>query len=456
MNIQPQITQVLNALTEEFFAASINKAEELGYDQNRGDISLSETYYNLGEIRDQLSDALEKGKLSELPLSMQKRYLTGLQSIKQKINSLIGGVDEIGNIVLEVESLYVDLYHARLDRFTEEFLGYTSKLNQLKHLITEAQSIRKELQNGVERKAALEAIIKKIETDSADIQTQVHNATMAAQTANAEMQKVLESSQQLATTVSTATGNEKIVKDLLAEVRASDTAVKTIQKESEQFASEIEGFRDTIQEVQKNARDTIQEHTRKTQDLVTNLTTLEAQIKDQIEKATGFSLFHSFQTRQENIGKNKNKWLIAIAILIFTALILTAWIANNHKGYDVAFYLKISLSLPLIFGISFCTVQYSRERKLEEEYAFKSNISISLIPYKELIEQLSITPEQKEQYTSFLIDSISRVFTSPTETVFGGGKEGGSSEDAIRKLSIAMESLMKPIEPVLKALNKGK
>ena len=230
MNIQPQITQVLNALTEEFFAASINKAEELGYDQNRGDISLSETYYNLGEIRDQLSDALEKGKLSELPLSMQKRYLTGLQSIKQKINSLIGGVDEIGNIVLEVESLYVDLYHARLDRFTEEFLGYTSKLNQLKHLITEAQSIRKELQNGVERKAALEAIIKKIETDSADIQTQVHNATMAAQTANAEMQKVLESSQQLATTVSTATGNEKIVKDLLAEVRASDTAVKTIQK----------------------------------------------------------------------------------------------------------------------------------------------------------------------------------------------------------------------------------
>jgi histone H3/H4/uncharacterized integral membrane protein len=454
MNFQPSLKESLNALTEEFFAASIRKAEELNYDQNRGDISLSETYYNLAEIRDQLSDAIEKEKLSQLPLSMQRRYLIGLQNITAKINGLIGGADEIVNIANDVESLYVDLYHARLDKFTDEYLGYASKLNQLKHLITEAKALKKEVQGGVEQKSVLETLVQKIQKSSIEIQNLANTAAANVQTVNSEMQKVSEASQQIATVTSTVTASEKMVKDLLAEVRASDTAVKTIQKESEQFSADIAGFRDTIQNVQKNARDTIDENAKNTLNLVEELRKVENQIKDQIQKATGFSLFHSFQTRQVAIGKNKNKWLIAIGSMIAAALLITLWIANNHKGYDVAFYLKISLSLPLIFGISFCTVQYSRERKLEEEYAFKSNISISLIPYKDLIEQLSITPEQKERYTAFLIDSISRVFTSPTETVFGGNNGSSNQEDAIKNLSKAMDSLMKPIEPVLRALNK--
>jgi hypothetical protein len=66
----------------------------------------------------------------------------------------------------------------------------------------------------------------------------------------------------------------------------------------------------------------------------------------------------------------------------------------------VAFYLKLSLSLPLIYAITFCTVQYSRERKLEEEYAFKSNISVSLDPYRELVEKLvdKQQPQDREKF----------------------------------------------------------
>lgn len=74
----------------------------------------------------------------------------------------------------------------------------------------------------------------------------------------------------------------------------------------------------------------------------------------------------------------------------------------------------------LIFAIAFCTVQYGRERKLEEEYAFKSNISISLIPYQELVGKLTDVGEssEKAKYTAFIIDSVNKVFTSPTERVF--------------------------------------
>lgn len=46
--------------------------------------------------------------------------------------------------------------------------------------------------------------------------------------------------------------------------------------------------------------------------------------------------------------------------------------------YNAAFYLKLSISIPLIYAIAFCNLQYSLERKLEEEYAFKSSVSSPL------------------------------------------------------------------------------
>ena len=57
---------------------------------------------------------------------------------------------------------------------------------------------------------------------------------------------------------------------------------------------------------------------------------------------------------------------------------------------DTIFYLTISMALPLIYATPFFNLQYSRERRLAEEYASKSNISISLIPYKDLVEKLVI------------------------------------------------------------------
>jgi len=70
--------------------------------------------------------------------------------------------------------------------------------------------------------------------------------------------------------------------------------------------------------------------------------------------------------------------------------------------------------------ISFCTVQYARERKLEEEYAFKSAISISLDPYQELVSKLikADQPGEQEKFTAFILGAISNVFTSPTDKIF--------------------------------------
>ena len=76
-----RVSELLNTLTEESHASIITKCEELGFDINRGEISLLESFINLDQSRDMLEDAVKKDKLSQLPFTIQKTLLTNLQSI---------------------------------------------------------------------------------------------------------------------------------------------------------------------------------------------------------------------------------------------------------------------------------------------------------------------------------------------------------------------------------------
>lgn len=91
-------------------------------------------------------------------------------------------------------------------------------------------------------------------------------------------------------------------------------------------------------------------------------------------------------------------------------------------------------------------MQYSHERKLEEEYAFKSNISISLVPYKELIEKVMINePQEKVKFTAFLIEAVDRVFTPPIDRVF---EHGETPPIVVKNGKISLDSLVKLIQQI--------
>jgi hypothetical protein len=186
--------------------------------------------------------------------------------------------------------------------------------------------------------------------------------------------------------------------------------------------------------------------------LASELDELEGRIRESIERATGYSLFHSFQKRQLDLAKSKKFWGIALACAVGVSLLASAGFIYSLRYvqvYNAAFYLKLSISLPLIYAIAFCSLQYGRERRLEEEYAFKSAISISLDPYQKLIGQLvdQKKPEELAKHTAFVIDSVNRVFTSPTAAIFD---DQSADKNSTEKVIKAVGDI---IEPLAKAIN---
>ena len=245
----------------------------------------------------------------------------------------------------------------------------------------------------------------------------------------------------------------KAKEDIVTSLSAFEERSAHLEQSINQFISEGDSRLNKLEEDQESRFSAHTEEFSKKSEAelkqrVDELDELEGRIRKAIERATGYTLFHSFQKRQLDLAESKRFWGYALAGAVLASLCasgLFIWSLQYVQVYNAAFYLKLSISLPLIYAIAFCNVQYSRERRLEEEYAFKSSISISLDPYQKLVGELvdKSKPEELSKYTAFIIESVLRVFTSPTERVFG--EHHPKDEQSSEKLIRAIKDLLDPI-----------
>lgn len=212
---------------------------------------------------------------------------------------------------------------------------------------------------------------------------------------------------------------------------ASEATAAQLKKDEDEASTFFSGAEKKLSELEANLKlrseETIEKNNEETKTHLEELAALKDRVKEQIAQATGLGQFGAFQSRQNRISKGKFLWVGAIGVLAFSVVGLTYWIAKNAGQGDLhsaAFWIKISMNVPLGFLITFCTIQYNRERRLEEEYAFKASISISLTPYRDLIYAILEKDGNLKDgsYTKFVIEAVNNVFSSPTERVFESSK----------------------------------
>ncbi|HEY2383621.1 MAG TPA: hypothetical protein VGK48_20795 [Terriglobia bacterium] len=533
-----QIVSICTTLTNEAMDLAKQKAKQSGFDVDRALVPLDESFINLSSARAILEDAIEKRKLTELPITVQKEISANLEGIAKSLQGLAGGVDEVVNLTNGIEALNTAIWKYGFHNLSEEVLGYQRKLNQLKtqevrisKLVSdlaeatsssdraraasdaaekESEGARLALENAQKNAASCAVLLDQIKLSADQIsavystikQQEKQSGELSAniKTANNELLSldtsikgfygdVDEYRKKITQTTDDAskliTNSDAAVKKLIEEsVSKIDAAYASLQEEAQTVARELTAKIDTsvklnndktealltdtvtdlsafqkaadtrltsildnftiesqkltsrtdervqAAEVRLDARsaETIEANQQRTANLLSELEKLKDQVREQIQQATGFTLFGAFQARQNEVVKSKKWWAIAIFALVFVSAGVTFWIAHEAQSYsatNLAFWVKLSLTIPLAFAITFCTVQYGRERRLEEEYAFKASISVSLNPYRELIRSILEKDGTVDlaKYTEFVIDSVKNVFTPPTDKVFEGEKK---------------------------------
>ncbi len=450
-----RMREILTTFTEESQKAALEECSKKGFDPKRGIISLDESFINLNSAKAILIDAIEKRKLRQLPITVQKTLIGHLEAISRSLANLINGTDEVENLSNYIEQLYASIWQFGLHNLSEELLGYLNKMNQLKTEEVEIARLKRELEAALEQKNVLEQLVADASTSADSLKGLVGQSEGGVKRMEENLTSTTQSVQSASALLATIQQNETTTTQLLATTKTSNAEVIALEPKIKEFYSQIDQFRNKIDATALDAQTAVQSNKVATDELINNLREMEDHIKEQIRKATGFSLFHSFQTRQFELAGSKKFWIWALAGLVVASWGVSIFVITTTINFDVAFFGKLSMTIPLIYAIFFCTVQYGRERKLEEEYAFKSNISISLVPYQELVEKLvnAQQPGEREKFTAFIIDAITKVYTSPTDKTFDAEQGHKTySVDPLKQLEKLLKSVVDPLAPLFNVL----
>jgi peptidoglycan hydrolase CwlO-like protein len=426
-NLEVQLAKATAELRSAQTAAEKANSAAIDTEQKNAEVSVALEQIKQNStaavlLLEQVKDVEGKTSVLYAAIQQQEKQSGELTSgIKTANNELLSLDTSIRKFYGEVED-----YRKKINQTTEDASGLirTSETN-LKKLtddtvskVDQAVALVQEVQQ-----ATIAELGETIEGHASATRAELTKATETAESSiNLLREQAEAKAQQLSEGVNTSTS--EVLKGTKAEMDA-------LQERFSQLSAQTVG---------KNQRET--------DDLISELAKLKDKIREQIQQATGFTLFGAFQARQNMILKSKNFWVWAITGLVAISAFVTAWIAHEAQYYQAnsfAFWVKLSLTVPLGFAITFCTVQYSRERRLEEEYAFKSSISVSLNPYRDLIQSMLEKDPATDQtkYVDFVIDSVTNVFTSPTGKVFDSEKKAGLSADTLKQATELIGTFVK-------------
>ncbi len=156
-----------------------------------------------------------------------------------------------------------------------------------------------------------------------------------------------------------------------------------------------------------------------TNNLIKQNEELEIKVINLISSAVGGALGKTFGERKTELNKSETFWkkatFVAI-IFLFGAASLVYYELSIGLGETTVVMSKIVLLIPASAAVWFTASNYNRERKLLEEYAFKSSISLSLDSYRKVLNEESSNVE-KDKISEFLINSMEKIYSSPLENI---------------------------------------
>lgn len=392
----------------------------------------------------ELRSADKERLIDSMPVSLQKDLKSRLSNIRAFIQNITNGQPQVSNFTDDVDILHMSIWQGGFRYRGKKVLGYEDKyrrinalaveLEKVQALSAEAKKIVEEL-TSLQQKAQATAgqlegnstvastyfdQIGSIRTNIAALDQAVHEQVRSV---DSKLEDIDESVSTAEAKAQSAATNEKRLQDFIARVDESE------EKLQESLKRANEGLVQNAEAVDQFKRDKTEElnlfHAR--------LEGIEKQIKEKLEKATGVSLFETFEKRQKSM-KGHIGWAVTAALTFAGIIGLSLLFLNTTSSTDIAWYIKLSFGIPLLFFGGFALQQYGKERRLKEEYAFKSAVSLSLTVYRDLVEKavaVEMPDTERAKFTDFLIHNIGVIFDPPAERVFGSRRIGGPTDTRV-------------------------
>ncbi len=365
--------EILTTLTEESQRAALSKCEELGFDPSRGVVSLDESFNNLSSACGILKDAIEREKLIQLPITVQKKFVSSLEAIAKYQADLIAGTDAVENLSDAIEKLNISIWQYGLHNLSDEVLGYQTKLNQLKAMNLKAKELERELQKGISVKIELEQILSNSRSHENLLQKHAVDSGAVEKEIAGVLARTQEANQNASTHLETIQKNETSSTNLLESTTRSNAEALVLEKNINTLVSDfvtLKGELDTNKEKQKLLFDEFESY-RKT-------------INGLLGDANRTGMAASFHGRASELIVPMRLWLLVFAGSIggLVYMGVTYLVPFLNSGNLEQLPSRLALTAPFIWLGWFSAKQYGYTSRLREDYAYKAASAMSFEGYK--------------------------------------------------------------------------
>jgi hypothetical protein len=181
-----------------------------------------------------------------------------------------------------------------------------------------------------------------------------------------------------------------------------------VSQQQNDIDKQIELANSTLQEFDANSKEKIDS-------IQSGYDSVSANVEE-VRKMMGYiadgTLSHSFNKRKDNIKRSEKLWmwvsLGTLALLIAWVCVVFIWLSANTGIVWADILINGIKATPLAFAFGFSLTEYSKERNLLEEYAFREAVAVTLTAY---LEQLN--GDNTEEQKKLLINTVEKLYTKP-------------------------------------------
>lgn len=201
-------------------------------------------------------------------------------------------------------------------------------------------------------------------------------------------------------------------------INQANDNLKNLNAQIDTQKSEFSNLKSDITKSEDELFSTIQT----TNDTLKNISNSKQQITERMAEATNLlglsadaALGGKFNNRETTVRKTLFWWRIAIGITAGTAVIWAICVFEHFASNSGIPLLDILVNLvktsPGFIIMGYVMAQYNKERAIEEEYAFKAAIAMTINSYANLLQENDSDENRSRQ--KMLLEAVKQVYTKP-------------------------------------------
>lgn len=279
-----------------------------------------------------------------------------------------------------------------------------------------------------ELKAELDLLKSKINEDVKDFnqkKSELENALKSSKKIEDFSKTISEKKTEIAGYASISLINKNNIEEISTRVTGLETTIdnniKQYQKDFTKIKEQNEGSLENAEKAEK---------------IMKMILAKEAEINRLLGQANDGSLGAKFHERQEKIQKYSSILILLVIVAFFATCCWTLHVFQTYTAQDwMSFVMNMIRTSPAWFLVWWLIGRYTNERKLQEEYAFKAAVAMSMRNHSELLND-SDKGNQDERATRqiMLQRALENIYKNPNSKEKGLTISSKSINDSLKQI----------------------